>query len=80
MKTMKRKLPKSFFFAISLFSLFAFTFVNVSVGTGACNASETCLVQKVQQLEDEGTGNIQTPDITIVGRLIEVAQRYFSHE
>jgi hypothetical protein len=77
---MKRKLPKSFFFAASLFSLFAFAFVNVNVGAGTCAGTETCLVQKVQQIQEQDAGNIQTPDITIVGRLIEVAQVYFSHE
>ena len=77
---MKRKLPKSFFFAVTLFSLFAFAFVNVNVGAVRTGTSETCLVQKIEQVEDQNTRNFQTPDITIVGRLIEVAQRYFSHD
>lgn len=77
---MKRKLlPKSFFFAASLFSLFAFTFVNVNVASSSCQSSQSCIVQKVNEVEDMKEPGIQVPDITVVGRLIDLAQRYFAH-
>lgn len=77
---MKRKLlPKSFFLAATLFSLFAFTFVNVSVVADACQSSQPALVQTVQEVEELKGSGIQVPDITVVGHLIELAQRYFAH-
>ncbi len=78
---MKRKfLPKSFFFAVTFFSLFAFFFVNVNVASTICQASNTSLIQTaVQEVENQNTTTIQVPDITLVGRLMEVAQRYFEH-
>lgn len=77
---MKRKpIPKSFFFAVSLFSLFAFTFVNVNVSSGSCQSSQTCLVQKVEEADNMDKSGIAVPDFTIVGRLIELAQRYFAN-
>ena len=77
---MKRKLlPKSFFFAVSLFSLFAFAFVNLNVASDSCKSSQSCLVQKVEEVEALKESNIQVPDITLVGRLIEVAQRYLAY-
>lgn len=80
MKTMKRKLlPKSFFFAVSLFSLFAFTFVNVNVASSSSQSSKSCLVQKVNDVEELQESSIKVPDITVVGKLIDLAQRYFAH-
>ncbi len=77
---MKRKpIPKSFFFAVSLFSLFAFTFVNVNVSSGSCQSAQTCLVQKVEEADNMDKAGIAVPDFTVVGRLIELAQRYFAH-
>ena len=74
---MKRKLlPKSFFFAASLFSLFAFAFVNVNVASDACQSSSKS--DLVEQVEDLNGSGIQVPDITIVGRMIELAQRHFA--
>lgn len=78
---MKRKLlPKSFFFAATLFSLFAFTFVNVNVASEISKPTKTTLIQTtIEEESDQSNTNIPVPDITIVGRLIEVAHRYFAH-
>lgn len=78
---MKRKLlPKSFFFAVTIFSLSAFFFVNLNVGSTVCQAPNTSLVQTaVQEVEDQDASTLQVPDITLVGRLMEAAQRYFEH-
>lgn len=76
---MKRKqLPRSFFFAVSLFSLFAFTFVNASVVSDSCESSQPSLVLKVQQISGEDAAKI-TPEITVVGHLFKLARHYFSH-
>ena len=76
----RRLLPKSFFFAATLFSLFAFTFVNVNVASEISRPSNTSLVQTtVEEAGDQDNTNISVPDITIVGRLMEVAHRYFAH-
>lgn len=75
---MKRKqLPKSFFFAVSLFSLSAFAFVNANVISDSCGSSQPSLVQQVQEIGGEDAAKI-APDITVVGHLIKLARHYFS--
>ncbi len=77
---MKRKqLPKSFFLAVSLFSLSAFAFVNARVVSDSCESAQPSLVQQVQEIGGEDAAGI-APEITLVGHLIKVAQHYFSNQ
>ncbi|MBL7826731.1 MAG: hypothetical protein JNJ57_08880 [Saprospiraceae bacterium] len=68
---------KSLFLAASIFSLFAFVFVNVQskanmIPTGA----PTTLVQPQMVEENENEEReVAVPDVTVLGRLWEIAQR-----
>lgn len=77
---MKRKqLPKSFFFAASLFSLSAFAFVNARVVSDSCESAQPSLVQQVQEIGGEDAANL-APEITVVGHLFKLARHYFSNQ
>ena len=76
---MKRKqLPKSLFLLIAVFSVSSFLFVNVH----ASNAkSDLCCAAKLEQPKMEESENgksreIAVPDVTVLGRLLELAQKF----
>jgi hypothetical protein len=74
---MKQKtLPKSFFLAISSFSLAAFLFVNVHAGLNLQQkAPGAGLAQsKVEENEDQHA-LIRIPDITVLGRIMDVVHK-----
>ncbi len=67
---------KSFLVIASIFSLFAFLFVNIDAKFGSKGKS---LVKsefvKAQLEEDAAEGKIAVPDFTMLGRLWDVAQK-----
>jgi hypothetical protein len=75
---MKQKLNlKSLLVAASIFSLFAFLFVNLHAN---CGTKQNCLsnpefVQTQIAEEEENTGKIAVPDFTMLGRLWDVAHK-----
>ena len=78
---MKRKqLPKSLFFLIAVFSLSSFLFVNVHANisnAGLC--CETKLEQpKIEESENGKSTEIPVPDVTVLGRLLELAQKFIT--
>ncbi len=75
---MKRKqLPKSPFLLIAVFSLSSFVFVNLHANLsniGVC--SETKMEQpKMEECENGKSREIPVPDVTVVGRLLALAQK-----
>lgn len=73
-----KRLPKSFFFAASLFSLSAFAFVNANASGDSGKFDEPSIIQQVQEIGGEDAAKI-APDITVVGHLFKLARHYFSH-
>ena len=75
---MKQKYTvKSLLVAASIFSLFAFLFVNIHSNSrekkGCVAKSE--LVQSKLEAEEENDRKIVVPDVTILGRVLEIAQK-----
>ncbi len=75
---MKRKqLPQSLFPVIILFSLSSFLFVNLHANRAimpTCVKS-TLEQPKIEESDCSDTREIPVPDITVVGRLLEIAGR-----
>jgi hypothetical protein len=77
---MKRKsLPKSLFVLAAVFSLTAFLFVNVhanlTIPQQIC--TQTTLDQpQVQECEEAENQEVKIPDISVLGRVIDLAQRF----
>ena len=76
----QQRLPKSLFLPIAIFSFFAFAAVNLhaSLSAPAQSASQKELLQqKVEDAADQPTDrNLNIPDVTVLGRLFELAQRF----
>lgn len=66
---------KSLLVVASIFSLFAFIFVNGQAGFGEKRQIlDTAFVQ-TQIEEAESEGKLAVPDVTVLGRLLEIAQK-----
>lgn len=77
-KAMKRSLTfKSLLTTVSLLSLFAFAFVNFRTNsTSAQPFSKIEMAQnQVENEEASGSGKISVPDVSVLGRVWEIAQR-----
>lgn len=76
---MKRKqLPKSLFLSLALFSLFSFAFVNLQPHADAqsCQSVKPGQTQ-IEECEESKAREIPIPDLTVVGRLLELAEKFF---
>lgn len=76
---MKRKLlPKSLFLAFAVFSLSAFAFVNLhaNLTLPQQSCSQTLVEQPQVQECDEETSKTPLPDVTVLGRVLELAQKF----
>lgn len=77
---MKRNsLPKSFFLIAVVFSLTAFIFVNVHANLTI--PQQVCTQTKMEQAqvkdcEDTDTQEMKIPDVTVLGRILELAQKF----
>lgn len=77
---MKRQsLLKSFFLFASVFSLTAFIFVNVhanlTIPQEGC--TKTTMEQpQVKECDDTEDQDVKIPDVTVLGRLLELAQKF----
>ncbi len=77
---MKRKLlPKSFFLTAVVFSLCSFVFVNLHAGLTM--PEQVCPKSKMEQpqlkeSDDTEAQDIKVPDVTVVGRVIELVQKF----
>ena len=77
---MKRKSqPKSIFLIAAIFSLTSFIFVNVHANLtspqGIC--SQTKIGQpQVKECDDSEEQDVQIPDVTVLGRVLELAQKF----
>lgn len=78
---MKQSLtPKTFLFAAAIFSCCSFLFVNIhAVWTTPAVATPSELVapkgEPAVEEEQDHARNLAMPDVTVIGRLIELAQR-----
>ncbi len=75
---MKRKqLPKSLFLLIAVFSFSSFVFVNLHANRNDENAcSQTKLEQpKMEECDNGKSREIPVPDVTMLGRLLDLAQK-----
>lgn len=77
---MKRKsLPKSLFLITTVFSLTAFIFVNVhanlTIPQQACTQMEMGQPQ-VKECDETEEQDVQIPDVTVLGRVLELAQKF----
>lgn len=76
---MKRKQTlKSLFVVASLISAFAFAFVNVQTGSNLDQKLQAIhLRQERVEADDMGESRkLSVPNVTVLGRLWEIAQRY----
>jgi hypothetical protein len=77
---MKRKsLPKSLFLIAAIFSLTAFIFVNVHANLTIPQQGCTKANMEQPQLkdcDDTEDQNVKIPDVTVLGRLLELAQKF----
>ncbi|MBK7936948.1 MAG: hypothetical protein IPJ82_07540 [Lewinellaceae bacterium] len=76
---MKRKqLPKSLFLLIAVFSISSFLFVNVHANVA--NAGLCCATKleqpKMEESENGKARELPVPDMTVLGRLLELAQKF----
>ena len=77
---MKRKsLPKSLFLFAIIFSLTSFVFVNVHANLTL--SQQTCMQTmmgqtKVQDCDDAEARDVKIPDVAVLGRLLELAQKF----
>lgn len=81
MKAMTQQhLPKSLFLPIAIFSFFAFAAVNLHAKLSTplqSVAQKELLQQKVEDAtEQQADRDLNIPDITVLGRLFELAQRF----
>ena len=71
-------LPKFFLLAVAAFSLAAFLFVNLHAGL--CNSNtpsnQTLTQPKVENAEEPESYDLPLPDVTVLGRLVDLAQRF----
>lgn len=77
---MKRKsLPKSLFLIATVFSLTAFLFVNVhanlTIPHQVCTQSNMEQPQ-VKDCDDTESQDVKIPDVTVLGRVVELAQKF----
>ena len=76
----QQRLPKSLFLPIAIFSFFAFAAVNLHAKLSAPSQSisqKELLQQKVEDAADSQTDrDLQLPDVTVLGRLFELTQRF----
>jgi hypothetical protein len=77
---MKRKLlPKSLLLTATVFSLSSYIFVNLhasrTMPTQTCTQAKTEQVQ-VKECDDTEAQDIKVPDVTVVGRVIELVQKF----
>lgn len=80
---MKRELTfKTILITASLLSLFAFAFVNLSVNTPLSqHLAKVGITQSRVESEDAGESReISVPDVTVLGRLWEIAQHFLERE
>lgn len=78
-KAMKRELTfKSIFITASFLSLLAFAFVNLQTNSTLTHPfSKIEMEQNHVESEDAGESrDIQVPDVTVLGRVWEIAQRF----
>jgi len=74
----QKHLPKSLFLTIAIFSLFAFIAVNLHASMTApaqSNLKKELLQTKVEDEAEQEDRNLAIPDVTVLGRLFELAQR-----
>mgnify|MGYP001469412527 CR=1 FL=1 len=79
---MKHKLPLKFVIAgIVTLSLFSVLYVNVSrqQNTFATASESKQSVEVASVDENEQERNIPIPDVTVLGRIVDLAQRLVSH-
>jgi len=79
---MKRNLPaKSLFLSVVIFSLSAFVFVNLhaslTVPQQGCEQQVQLEHPQVKEESDDAEPReIPVPDVTVIGRLVELAQKF----
>ncbi len=74
----QEKLPKSLFLTIAIFSLFAFVAVNLhaSLATPVQGHVKQELPQpRVEETAEQTNRGLAIPDVTVLGRLFDLAQR-----
>ncbi len=74
-----QRLPKSIFFSIAIFSFFAFIAVNLHASLSAppqLVSKKELLQQKVEDAADQRERKLNVPDVTVLGRLFDLAQRF----
>jgi hypothetical protein len=73
----QKQLPKSFFLVVLSISLTSFLIVNVHASLTLKQSLPVPILQDSQVNQDEkgDTYDIPTPDISILGRVVELAQR-----
>jgi len=81
-KTMRHKLlPKYLLAAVLALSLFSFAYVNLHAAY-ACRSGNNQHVKTQQSVlieeEDNQSSKIPVPDVTIIGRVLDIVQRYTS--
>jgi len=76
----QQRLPKSLFLTVALVSVVAFLAVNLHANLSASprTASQTeVLSQKMEDVAEPRSGrDLSIPDVTVLGRLFELAQRF----
>ncbi len=73
----QKRLPKSLLPFVAVVSMTAFLFVNVHSGNSTQNvlsASEIAPAQ-VEHEEDEKAYEVKVPDISLLGRVLDIAQK-----
>lgn len=78
----QKRLPKSLLLSVVVLSFLAFVAVNLHANLSGSSRSVTqteMLKQKVEDVaERENDRDLSLPDVTVLGRLFELAQRFLS--